>query len=107
MGIYKRKTDKKIDCPMEKTLHVITGKWKLAILCELNRGSCRLKDFEKHNPEASKRALTQQLKELVIDGIIEKEDFNVYPKKVIYSLTQKGQELIPIIEVLGKFGEKL
>lgn len=107
MGTYIRKTDIKNDCPMEKALHVITGKWKLAILCELNRGNCRLKDLEKHNPEASKRALTQQLKELALDGIIEKEDFNVYPKKVIYSLTQRGKELIPVIQVLGKFGEKL
>jgi len=107
MGTYIRKTPLKEDCPMEKTLNIISGKWKIAILCELNRGDCRLTDLEKYNPEASKRALTQQLKELVDDNIIKKEDFNVYPKKVIYSLTSKGKKLIPVLNSLGNFGENL
>ena len=92
---------------MEKTVNVISGKWKLAILCELNRNTRRLKDLEACNPEASKRALTQQLKELVADRLIQKKDYNVFPKKVEYSLTQLGKEIMPVIDVLGAFGEKL
>lgn len=107
MGTYIRKTQIKEDCPMEKALNVISGKWKLALLCELNRKNSRLIDFEKQNPEASKRALTQQLGELIKDGIIQKKDFEVYPKKVEYSLTELGKELIPVIKILGEFGEKL
>ncbi|EZH74292.1 hypothetical protein ATO12_15615 [Aquimarina atlantica] len=107
MGTYTRKTPLKIDCPMEKTLHVISGKWKLALLCELNRGTCRLKDLEKYNSEASKRALTKQLSELVEDGIIQKKDYEVYPKKVEYSLTARGKELITVLEVLDEFGKQL
>jgi DNA-binding HxlR family transcriptional regulator len=107
MGNYTRKTPIKNDCPIEAGLNVISGKWKIAILCELNRGDCRLKDFEKYNPEATKRALTQQLSELVTDGIIEKKDFNEFPKKVEYSLTERGIALIPVLHVLGEFGEKL
>ncbi|WP_024770326.1 winged helix-turn-helix transcriptional regulator [Aquimarina macrocephali] len=107
MRTYTRKTPLKIDCPMERTLHVISGKWKLALLCELNRGNCRLKDLEKYNPEASKRALTKQLGELVDDGIIQKKDYEVYPKKVEYSLTKKGKELIPVLKVLDDFGKQL
>ncbi len=107
MGHYIRKTALKSDCPMEKTVNVISGKWKLAILCELNRNTCRLKDLEAYNPEASKRALTQQLKELIADGLIQKKDYNVFPKKVEYSLTRLGKEIMPVIDVLGAFGEKL
>lgn len=107
MGKYIRKTPIKEDCPMEKTLNIISGKWKIALLCELNRGSCRLTELEKYNPEASKRALTQQLKELINDDIIKKKDFDTYPKKVVYSLTSKGKDLIPVLKVLGEFGEKL
>ena len=107
MSTYIRKTPLKEDCPMEKTLNIISGKWKIAILCELNRNDCRLIDFERCNPEASKRALTQQLGELINDDIIKKEDFDVYPKKVVYSLTSKGVELISVLQKLGEFGEKL
>ncbi|MEO9805172.1 MAG: helix-turn-helix domain-containing protein [Reichenbachiella sp.] len=92
---------------MERTLNIISGKWKLALLCELNRRNARLSDFERKNPEASKRALTQQLGELVRDGIVHKKDFEVYPKKVEYSLTELGKELMPVIAKLGEFGEKL
>ena len=107
MSTYIRKTKLKEDCPMEKTLNIISGKWKLALLCELNRKNSRLTDLEKQNPEASKRALTQQLGELIKDGIIQKNDFEVYPRKVEYSLTKLGKELIPVINVLGNFGERL
>lgn len=107
MSSYNRKTKLKADCPMEKTLNVIAGKWKIALLCELNRRNSRLTDFEKKNPEASKRALAQQLAELVQDGIVQKKDFEVYPKKVEYSLTSLGKELIPVIQTMGAFGEQL
>ncbi|MDW3208396.1 MAG: helix-turn-helix domain-containing protein [Reichenbachiella sp.] len=107
MSSYTRKTKLKADCPMEKTLNVIAGKWKIALLCELNRNKARLTDFEKKNPEASKRALAQQLGELVEDGIVQKKDFEVYPKKVEYSLTPLGKELFSVIQKMGEFGENL
>ena len=92
---------------MEKTLNVISGKWKIALLCELNRRNARLTDFEKKNPEASKRSLAQQLGELVEDGIVQKKDFETYPKKVEYSLTPLGKELFSVIQKMGEFGENL
>lgn len=107
MSTYTRKTKPKADCPMEKTLNVISGKWKIALLCELDRRNARLTDFEKKNPEASKRALSQQLGELVEDGIVQKKDFETYPKKVEYSLTTLGKELMSVIQKMGEFGENL
>ena len=108
MRIYTRKTPIKSDCSIEKTLHVISGKWKPAILSELLRtNSTRLKDIEKGLPEASKRALTQQLKELIDDGVIEKKDFNQFPKKTEYSMTPLGNKLSTVFFELTKFGDKL
>lgn len=107
MASYNRKTPIKCDCPMEKALNVISGKWKLAILCELNRNKSRLRDLVALNPDASKRALSQQLSELVQDGIIQKKDYEVFPKKVEYALTQRGHELIPVLDMLNEFGKKL
>ncbi len=107
MSTYIRKTPIKNDCPMESALNVISGKWKLAILCEINRGPCRLKDLEKYNPEATKRALSKQLRELIDDGILVKKDYEVYPKKTEYFLSPIGKELISVLYVLNDFGKKL
>ena len=106
MSKYIRKTPKKNDCSIEKTLNLISGKWKPAILSELFKRNIRLKDIQLGLPEASKRALTQQLKELIDDGLIQKKDFNQFPKKTEYSITELGSELKSAIIEMQKFGEK-
>lgn len=105
--MYQRKTPLKNDCPLEKALNVISGKWKPAILSELLRNEIRLKDIQQGLPEASKRALTQQLAEMIEDGLIEKTDFNEYPKKTVYSLTPLGKQLHEAFRELSKFGSQL
>ncbi len=107
MSSYQRKTPKKNDCSIEKALHVISGKWKPAILSELLKTNVRLKDIEKGLPEASKRAITQQLKEMIDDGLIQKKDFNEFPKKTEYSITFLGSRLLPVFDALTKFGNEL
>lgn len=105
--MYERKTPLKNDCPIEKTLNVISGKWKPAILSQLLKTNLRLRDIQKGLPEASKRALTQQLKEMIEDKLISKKDFDQYPKKTEYAITDLGLELTPVFVALSKFGEKL
>ncbi len=107
MGSYQRKTPIKNDCSIEKTLLVISGKWKPAILSELLKRNVRLKYIQEGLPEASKRALTQQLKEMVNDGLIQKKDFNQFPKKTEYSITPLGNELSSVFAALTKFGDQL
>ncbi|MTI31204.1 winged helix-turn-helix transcriptional regulator [Xanthovirga aplysinae] len=62
--------------------------------------------MQKGLPEASKRALTQQLKEMVDDGLIQKKDFHQFPKKVEYSLTSLGLYLSPVFKEMRNYGEK-
>ncbi len=107
MSAYQRKTPAKSDCAIEKALNAISGKWKPAILNELLKSTLRLRDIQQGLPEAPKRALTQQLKELIQDGLIEKEDFNAFPKHTEYSITKLGKELTEVFRQLKKFGEKL
>ncbi|TSE11040.1 winged helix-turn-helix transcriptional regulator [Aquimarina algiphila] len=107
MSAYQRKTPLKSDCAIEKALHVISGKWKPAILNELLKRNTRLKDIQKGLPEASKRALTQQLKEMIDDGLIQKKDFNEFPKRTEYSITDLGTKLSSVFEELSKFGNTL
>ncbi|WP_103070706.1 winged helix-turn-helix transcriptional regulator [Aquimarina sediminis] len=107
MSSYQRKTPIKNDCAVEKALLVISGKWKPAILSELLKRTIRLKDIQEGLPEASKRALTQQLKEMIDDGLIQKKDFNQYPKKTEYSITPLGSKLSSVFDVLTSFGNQL
>lgn len=107
MSSYQRKTPIKSDCSIEKSLLVISGKWKPAILSELLKRSVRLKDIQEGLPEASKRALTQQLKEMVEDGLIQKKDFNQFPKKTEYSMTPLGRKLSSVFTILTEFGDQL
>lgn len=107
MSLYQRKLPLKNDCPIERSLNSIYGKWKPAILSELLKRNVRLKDLQAGLPEASKRALTKQLKELINDGLIEKKDFNTFPKKTEYSLTPVGLQLHPVFHELSKFGGNL
>jgi DNA-binding HxlR family transcriptional regulator len=105
--LYKRKTLLKNDCSIEKTLNVISGKWKPAILSELLKTNIRLRDIQRELPEASKRALTQQLGEMIEDGLIEKKDFNEFPKKTEYIITPLGIQLSSVFKELSTFGDKL
>lgn len=105
--MYKRKTLLKNDCSIEKTLNVISGKWKPAILSELLKTNIRLRDIQRELPEASKRALTQQLGEMIEDGLIEKKDFNEFPKKTEYIITPLGIQLSSVFKELSTFGDKL
>jgi len=107
MSNYQRKTPIKSDCSIEKTLLLISGKWKPAILSELLRNNTRLKDIQQGLPEASKRALTQQLKELTDDGLIHKTDFNEFPKRTEYSITELGLKLAPVFKSMTIFGDNL
>lgn len=91
--MYERKTPLKNDCAIEKALNSISGIWKPAILSGLLKQNLMLKDIQKGLPEASKRALTQQLGELIIDGLVQKIDFNQFPKKTEYSITILGIQL--------------
>lgn len=105
MKKYIRKTPLKQDCPLEITLNVISGKWKPAILSSLFRGPQRPKDLIEGLPDATKRVITQQLRELERDGIIHKEVYVEVPLRVEYSLTPIGKSLLPVIKALSKWGE--
>lgn len=92
---------------IEKALNIISGKWKAAILKELFKTKLRLKDIQKGLPTASKRTLTQQLKEMIDAQVIKKKDFNEYPKKTEYTIAPLGKKLFSVLNELEKFGKNL
>ena len=92
------------NCPMRIILKVIGGKWKPLILQQVNGEAKRFNEFQKLIPEITKQMLTKNLRELERDKILNRKVFPVVPPKVEYSLTKKGESLIPVLEVMANWG---
>ncbi|GAA5500550.1 hypothetical protein Dxin01_00271 [Deinococcus xinjiangensis] len=95
------------NCEKELTLSVIGGKWKLIILWHLGKqGTKRFSELRALIPDITTKMLTSQLRELEGDHIIHREVYPVIPPKVEYSLTDHGQTLMPVLELMYNWGER-
>jgi len=108
MDIKDLHKEKKV-CPVEYTLNAIGGKWKLLIIYHLMKDG---KDTVKRYGELKRsinaithKMLSQQLKELENEGIINRKEYHQIPPKVEYSLTQKGAALLPILGMMYDWGK--
>lgn len=94
------------DCPMRRTLELISGKWRTHIIYELcKKPSCRFGELKKALPQITATMLTSTLRDLEQYGIVHREQFNEIPPHVEYSLTEKGKALLPAFSELAKWGE--
>ncbi|NGP59080.1 winged helix-turn-helix transcriptional regulator [Paenibacillus thiaminolyticus] len=96
---------KKYNISVEATLEVIGGKWKCVILCHLTHGKKRTSDLRRLMPSITQKMLTQQLRELEEDGIVNRMIYHQVPPKVEYELTEYGWSLKPILDSLCMWGE--
>ena len=95
------------NCAKELTLSIISGKWKVVILWHLgHEGKHRFNELQKLFTKISHKMLSNQLRELEEDGIVNREVFPQVPPKVEYSLTELGKTLIPIVDLLYEWGQK-
>ncbi|MBN2695597.1 helix-turn-helix transcriptional regulator [bacterium] len=94
------------ECGVKKTLSVIGGKWKPVILWILKHGTFRFSEIQRTLPEITQKMLTQQLRELEEEGIINRVVYAVVPPKVEYSLTDYGKTLLPILIAMESWGKK-
>lgn len=89
------------ECTLIKVTSVLGGKWKLPIICSLMaNGPSRYNRLLKKIQGISNTMLSQTLRELEEDGIVKRTQFMEVPIRVEYSLTEKGNELKPILESL-------
>ena len=91
---------------VEAALDQLGGKWKPLILWVLIEGKLRFSEINKLLPSITQRMLTKQLRELEKDGLINRKVHAEVPPKVEYSLTEKGDSVIPVLESLCDWGEK-
>ncbi|GGE53645.1 putative HTH-type transcriptional regulator YtcD [Pullulanibacillus camelliae] len=97
---------KKYNISVEATLEVIGGKWKCVILCHLTHGKKRTSELRRLIPNITQKMLTQQLRELEEDGIINRIVYNQVPPKVEYELSEYGWSLKSILDALCNWGEQ-
>ncbi|NEO31915.1 MAG: helix-turn-helix transcriptional regulator [Symploca sp. SIO3C6] len=97
----------KVSCPVENTLKVIGGRWKVLILRELFQGVKRFGQLHRALEGITQKMLTQQLREMEADGIVNREVYLQVPPKVEYSLTPLGKSLKPVIDSMHEWGIRL
>lgn len=96
---------KKYNISVEAALEVIGGKWKCVILCHLMRDKKRTSELKRLMPNITQKMLTQQLRELEDDGVINRIVYNQVPPKVEYELSEYGWSLQSILNSLCAWGE--
>lgn len=104
--MYERKILPNLNCGLDLIGEVLYGKWKIRLLWFINEGHKRPSELQRKIPDASRRVLNIQLKELEDHELITRKIYPVVPPKVEYSLTEFGKTLIPVISVLGNWGDE-
>ena len=83
---------------VSRVIRMIQGRWKLPILFRLYAdASMRTLQMKRDLPGISQKVLTQQLRELLADRLIDRIDFNEKPLRVEYRLSPLGRELMPVL----------
>src|SRR5436190_4074935 len=102
---------KRFGCPVDGFQQIMSGKYKLRIIWDLQNGPRRYGEIKKGllrdisgSPEIAPRVLSRELKALAALGLIERTEYQVVPPKVEYTLTAVGESLLPIIAQMAEWG---
>ena len=100
-------------CPVAAFQKMISGKYKLRIVWDLQDGPRRYGEIRtgllrgaSGTSEIAPRVLSRELKALTESGLIDRKDYGVVPPKVEYRLTRKGQSFIPVISAIRQWGAR-
>ncbi|WP_294822142.1 winged helix-turn-helix transcriptional regulator [uncultured Flavobacterium sp.] len=104
--MYERKIKPNLNCGLDLIGEVLYGKWKIRLLWFIDQGHKRPSELQRKIPDASRRVLNMQLKELEDHELVSKVIYPVVPPKVEYSLTEFGKTLVPVISLLGQWGDQ-
>lgn len=99
------RTAKQAGCPVETTIEVVGGRWKVLILHHLLQGTRRFRELQRVLTGISHRTLTRQLRELERDGVVRRDVFAQVPPRVDYSLTPVGRSLEPALAAMHAWGD--
>ena len=91
-------------CPVARTAQIISNKWTPLIVRDLARGERRFGELQRSLVGISPKTLTERLKYLEAAEVIERHCYAEVPPRVVYSLTEKGRALLPVIESMRAYG---
>lgn len=104
--MYQKKTPIQLNCGLHFFKELLNGKWKLMLIYYISQGFQRPSELQQKVHNGDRRVLDKQLGELVNHGFLEKRVYNTKVPKVEYKLTKLGNDLVPLIIVMEKWGEE-
>src|SRR6185312_6742994 len=93
-------------CPVARTARIISGKWTLLIIRDLASGVKRFNQLERSLQGISPKTLSERLRSLEEEGVIQRQTFAEVPPRVEYSLTEKGHDLIEMVTCMRCYGNR-
>lgn len=87
-------------------LNAISGKWKMPIIASLSKGKLRFKDMEQNIGKITPRMLSKELKDLEMNGIVNRIVHNTTPVLIEYELSESGKDLTEVLNAMIKWGLK-
>ena len=92
------------ECPVATTVELIGSKWKLLILKYLLNKTMRYNELKREIDGISQKVLTSTLKSMVEDGMVIRTSYPEVPPRVEYSLSEIGESMRPVIDVMADWG---
>lgn len=97
--MYQKKRQEDIRCPLEYGLDIFGGKWNSRVICVLaEMGTLRYSQIRSEMTNITDAVLASTLKSLISNDIVERRSYDEIPPRVEYSLTEKGQSVVPILQ---------
>ncbi|MDF2503497.1 MULTISPECIES: helix-turn-helix domain-containing protein [Clostridium] len=93
-------------CPINITINILSGKWKVAILWHLSKEIIRFNELKRLLPDITHKTLTMQLRELERDKIIYRKAYAEVPLRVEYGLTELGESIRPLLKSMCDWGKE-
>lgn len=94
-------------CPIRYLISIVGGKWKQPIICMLSQKEpARYSTLKRKLRGITNMMLSQSLKELEASGIVHREQYNEVPPRVEYTLTKKGESLVPLLGQIGAWAHE-
>ena len=99
--MYQHKLERDIRCPLEYGLELFGGKWRSRIICVLaEKKVLRYSELRREMGNITDAVLAATLKELMADGMVVRKSYDEIPPRVEYSLTKKGNSVVPILQTI-------
>ena len=103
---HRRRRNPVSGCPLTAALAAVGGKWKLIIVYWLAESPKHFAGLRQLIPDISQKVLTEQLRELAEDEVVQRKPKGAVPAPVEYSLTDYGRTLLPLLENIRGWGNK-